>query len=141
MSAQAWQMPFFNSPHYKSTGMQTLSCHSNQTEGLLFLKKKSVKAYNYDEYKSIMVPEEIKNDPGKMPMNEDSKWMAWLEHYQRLLNIEFDWELNHLSDEPPVEGPPIPIITNMVKKAISQVKAGKAPGPSGTVRSGPIYDP
>ena len=30
-----------------------------------------------------------------------------------------------------MEGPPIPIIINMVKKAISQMKAGKAPGPSG----------
>ena len=35
--------------------------------------------------------------------------------------------------KPPVEGPPIPITTDMVKKAISQMKAGKAPGPSGIV--------
>ena len=40
---------------------------------------------------------------------------------------------NHLSDESPVEGPPIPITIDMVKKAISQMKAGKAPGPSGIV--------
>ena len=59
--------------------------------------------------------------------------MPWLEHYQRLLNAEFDWVPNHLSDESPVEGPPIPITSDMVKKAISQMKAGKAPGPSGTV--------
>ena len=52
---------------------------------------------------------------------------AWLEHYQRLLNVEFDWDTEHLSDEPPVEGP---IIIDMV---ISQMKAGKAPGPSGIV--------
>ena len=32
-----------------------------------------------------------------------------------------------------MEGPPIPIITDMVKKATSQMKAGKAPGPSGIV--------
>ena len=32
-----------------------------------------------------------------------------------------------------VEGPPIPITIDMVKKAISQMKAGKAPGPSGIV--------
>ena len=38
-----------------------------------------------------------------------------------------------LSDESPVEGPPIPITIDMVKKAISQMKAGKAPGPSGIV--------
>ena len=40
---------------------------------------------------------------------------------------------NHLSDESPVEGPPIPITINMVKKAISQMKVGKALGPSGIV--------
>ena len=32
-----------------------------------------------------------------------------------------------------MEGPPIPITTNMIKKVISQMKVGKAPGPSGIV--------
>ena len=68
-----------------------------------------------------------------MSMSEDLKQKAWLEHYQRLLNVEFDWDPDHLSNEPPVEGPPIPITTDMVKKAISQMKAGKAPGLSGIV--------
>ena len=75
----------------------------------------------------------VKNDAGEMSMSDDSKQKAWLEHYQRLLNAEFDWDPNHLSDESPVEGPPIPITIDMVKKAISQMKAGKAPGPSGIV--------
>ena len=66
-------------------------------------------------------------------MSEDSKQKAWLEHYQRLLNIEFDWDQCHLSDKSPMEGPPIPITIDMIKKAISQMKAGKAPGPSGIV--------
>ena len=34
----------------------------------------------------------VKNDAGKMSMSEDSKRKAWLEHYQRLLNAEFDWD-------------------------------------------------
>ena len=63
-------------------------------------------------------------------MSEDSKQKAWLEHYQRLLNVEFDWDPDHLSYQPPVEGQPIPITTDMVKKAISEMKAGKALGPS-----------
>ena len=75
----------------------------------------------------------VKNDAGEMSMSDDSKQKAWLEHYQRLLNAEFDWDPNHLSDESPVEGPPIPITIDMVNKAISQMKAGKAPGPSGIV--------
>ena len=66
-------------------------------------------------------------------MSEDSKQKAWLEHYQRLLNAEFDWDPDHLSYQSPVEGPPIPITIDMVKKAISQMKAGKAPSPSGIV--------
>ena len=45
----------------------------------------------------------------------------------------FDWDPDPLSYQPPVEGPPIPITIDMVKKAISQIKAGKAPGPSGIV--------
>ena len=75
----------------------------------------------------------VKNDAGEMSMRDDSKQKAWLENYQRLLNAEFDWDPNHLSDESPVEGPPIAITIDMVKKAISQMKTGKAPGPSGIV--------
>ena len=32
-----------------------------------------------------------------------------------------------------MEGQPVPITIDMVEKAISQMKAGKAPGPSGIV--------
>ena len=75
----------------------------------------------------------VKNDAGEMSMSEDSKQKACLEHYQRLLNVEFDWDPDHLSYQPPVEGPPIPITIDMVKKTISQMVAGKAPDPSGIV--------
>ena len=51
----------------------------------------------------------VKNDVAEMSISEDSKQKAWLEHYQILLHVEFDWDLDHLSDEPPLEGPPIPI--------------------------------
>ena len=49
-----------------------------------------------------------------------------------LLNVEFEWDPVHLSNEPLV-GPPIPITFDMVKKAISKMKSGKAAGPSGIV--------
>ena len=75
----------------------------------------------------------VKNDAGEVSMSDDSKQKAWLEHYQRLLNAEFDWDPNHLSDESSEEGPPIPITIDMVKKAISQMKAGKVLGLSGVV--------
>ena len=64
--------------------------------------------------------------------NNSPNWIG-CHGFQKLLNVEFDWDPDHLSDEPPVEDPPILITTDMVKKAISQMKMGKAPGPSGTV--------
>ena len=70
----------------------------------------------------------MKNDAVEMSVSEDSKQKAWLEHYQMLSNVACDWNPDHLSDEPP-----IPVTIDMVKKAISQTKAGKAPGPSGIV--------
>ena len=51
-----------------------------------------------------------------LPMSEEAKQNAWAEHYERLLNVEFDWDPDHLSNEPPLEGPPIPITIDMVKK-------------------------
>ena len=63
-------------------------------------------------------------------MSKDSKQKAWLEHYQRLLKVEFDWDQDHLSSQPPMEGLPIPITIDMVTKAVSQMKMGKALGPS-----------
>ena len=42
----------------------------------------------------------MKNDAGEMLLSE-----ACLEHYQRCLNVGFDCDTDHMSDEPPVEGP------------------------------------
>ena len=38
----------------------------------------------------------VKNDAGEMSVSDDSKQKAWLEHYQMLLNAEFDWDQNHV---------------------------------------------
>ena len=61
----------------------------------------------------------MKNDAGEMSMSKDSKQKAWLEHYRRLLNVEFDSDPDYLSDEPPVEGPPIPITSDMGLRKLS----------------------
>ena len=61
----------------------------------------------------------MKNDGGEMSMSKDSKQKAWLEHYRELLNVEFDREPDYLSDEPPVEGPSIPITSDMVLRKLS----------------------
>ena len=61
----------------------------------------------------------MNNDAGEMSMSNDSKQKAWLEHYQQLLNVEFDWDPDYLSDEPPVEGLSIPITSIMVLRKLS----------------------
>ena len=76
----------------------------------------------------------VKNDAEEMSMNDDSKQkLGLVRALPKASQCSVDWDPNHLSDESPVEGPPIPIPVDLVKKAISQMKAGKAPGPSGTV--------
>ena len=47
--------------------------------------------------------------------------------------MEFEWDPEHLSDEPPLEEPSIPITILMVKKVISKMKFSRAAGPSGVV--------
>ena len=54
-----------------------------------------------------------------MSMSKDSKQKVWLEHYRRFLNVEFDWDPDYLSDEPPVEGPLIPITNDTVVRKLS----------------------
>ena len=46
----------------------------------------------------------VKNDTGEMSMSEEAKQNVWAAHYERLLNVEFDWDPDHLSNEPPLEG-------------------------------------
>ena len=65
-------------------------------------------------------------DPG-------SKAECMAENYERLLNVKFDWDPEHLSNEPPLKGPPISITIDMVKMAFLKMKSDKAAGPSGIV--------
>ena len=44
------------------------------------------------ENADIVGDKPVKNDAGEMSMSDHSKQKAWLEHYQRLLNAEFDWD-------------------------------------------------
>ena len=74
----------------------------------------------------------VRNDEGKLTLSIDDKLKeAWESHYQKLLNVEFPWNAENLSEEAPVEGPAIKITSEMVSKAISKMKSGKAAVPSG----------
>ena len=65
-------------------------------------------------------------------LDNEAKKVAWKQHYERLLNEEFSWNPEDLTADP-VVGPPIHIDVEMVVKAITKMKTGKAAGPSGIV--------
>ena len=75
----------------------------------------------------------VRNDDGKLTLVVSDKLKAWQSHYQKLLNVKFPWNAANMSEEAPVEGPAIKITPEMVSKAISKMKSGKASGPSGNV--------
>ena len=74
----------------------------------------------------------VKDDSGNLSFHNEAKKVAWKQHYERLLNEEFSWIPEDLTADP-VVGPPIHIDVEMVVKAITKMKTGKAAGPSGIV--------
>ena len=75
----------------------------------------------------------VRMDDGRLSYTNEDKKLAWKQHYEKLLNIEFDWDSGSLPETDPVAGPAISISIDMVTKAIQKMKSGKAPGPSGIV--------
>ena len=45
----------------------------------------------------------VKDDAGDLAFDNESKLAAWKSHYEKLLNVEFPWDSNILSDEPPTK--------------------------------------
>ena len=62
----------------------------------------------------------VKNHAGQLSLDEEAKKEAWREHYERLLNVEFPWNPEDLSEESPVEGPSEPITLEMILKGHQQ---------------------
>ena len=54
-----------------------------------------------------------------------------MEHYSKLLNVEFDWPRDSLPEVSPTEADPPPVTAEHITAAISKMKCGKAAGPSG----------
>jgi len=56
---------------------------------------------------------------------------AWVEHYSRLLNVEFEWPCDQLPEVSPIAGPPPPVTLDSIRNALKRMKCCKAAGPSG----------
>ena len=73
------------------------------------------------------------NDAGDLCLTDEQKMSAWVEHYSKLLNIEFEWPTHLLPEVPPVAGDPPPVTSDQICKALNKMKSGKAAGPSGII--------
>ena len=71
----------------------------------------------------------IKNKDGNMH-DDKSKLGVWKQHYEGLLNSEFEWDKSVLSHAGPILGPPLEITQGMVLSAIKKMKFSKSVGPS-----------
>ena len=61
------------------------------------------------------------------------KLTAWKEHYEKLLNEEFQWDSNLLQMENPKEGPAPWLEKEAIYTALNKMKDGKAADVSGIV--------
>ena len=75
----------------------------------------------------------VRNDAGELLLSDEDKMKAWVEHYARLLNDEFEWPSDSLPEVAPVAGPPPSVSVELVRKALIKMKCGKAAGPSGII--------
>ena len=95
---------------------------SNDQRSQIFKEARRIKNENQEENASRMM---------MAAFDDKSTLVAWKCHYEKLLNVEFPCDSNTLSEEQPLQGPPIKITNQMVSEALSKMKKGKATGPSG----------
>ena len=54
-----------------------------------------------NENQDIVGEKCIKDDDDNLAFDDKSKLAAWKCHYEKLLNVEFPWDSNTLSEEQP----------------------------------------
>ena len=97
----------------------------------VFKIAKQMKAENCDC--DVVGDKCIKNNKGEVALTDAEKYLAWKEHYERLLNEEFPWDKESLVLEDPIFGPQPQIDRERVKSALAKMKKGKASGIFGVV--------
>ena len=75
----------------------------------------------------------VKDDDGKIVVEEDKLMEVWRAHYDKISNEEFAWDRNGLTNVSPVCGPCERISALEVGVAIGKMKQGKSAGPTGVV--------
>ena len=65
---------------------------------------------------------------GEFALTDKNNMRAWVEHYARLLNVEFECPSNELSDVPPTAGPLPNVSVTLIHKALGKMKCSKSAG-------------
>ena len=105
-----------------------LSTNSDSRKNV-FKMAKQIKAENSD----IIGDPCIINNKGEMAFSDSEKLEAWKEHYETLLNTEFEWDESHLLLDEPIAGPAPQLTKKCVMDALAKMHDGKAAGGSGVV--------
>ena len=67
----------------------------------------------------------MKNDAGELSLSDKQKLQAWVQHYNRLHNVEFDWRSDSLPEVAPIAGPSPPVTSALISKALKKRNFGK----------------
>ena len=70
------------------------------------------------ENKEIVGKKCIRDHSEKLAYSYEEKKKGWMEHYERMLNVEFRWSEEDLSVADPVLGPPTLVTREIVEKSI-----------------------
>ena len=61
------------------------------------------------------------------------KMKAWVEHYARLLNVEFEWPSDELTEVSSTVSPLPSVSTTLIHKPLLKMKCGKDTSPYGII--------
>ena len=75
----------------------------------------------------------IKDEAGKIVVEEGELKETWRKYFEGLLNEEFDWDRNALEAGLEVSGPIEAVTAEEVRAAIGKMKSDRGSGPSGLV--------
>ena len=111
----------------KIWGRERGVCHSIPDGDGVFRIAKQMDHTNQD----VVGKNCVHNNAGELALANENKMKAWVEHYARLLNVEFQWPSNEIHEVPPIAGPPPIVYATLIHKALSNMKCSK---PAGQVR-------
>ena len=102
---------------------------SEDKKGVVFRVVKQMVGKNRD----VVGAGGVKGTDGKILTGEAEVRARWKDHFEKLLNEEFEWNKESLCGVDEVSGPAELITCSEVKSAIARAKSGKAAGSSGVV--------